>query len=174
MKIKLTLFLIIVLLSAPAVFSQGSYQDKFVNNEKEYSFRINGADLETTPTWNPEKESLVPLSVQKAIEIGRENLKRFIPKADDECNAKGIYLNELGKSKWFYSIRFYVFRRKAFLNPICYPIKLDSTIIEPIITLNKTSDYLQTPSPFFGFGNGFIFGVYSNLDEYKIDIPKRI
>ncbi|CAN5570823.1 hypothetical protein BH10ACI1_BH10ACI1_22750 [soil metagenome] len=140
MKFKLVIFSIVFLLLVESAFSQVQWRENYYTiNEVKYTVKISKEDLKDTPSWNPEEEETAPLSLQKAIEIGRTNLKRIIPIADDKWRIWNISLEEMGENKWFYIIEFEPLTR---LNgkhvKLGIFIKMDGTIIEPTVTPNDT------------------------------------
>jgi hypothetical protein len=94
--------------------------------------------LKDTSSWNPEKEE-APISLRQAIEIGRTNLKRFVPKANDKWDVLKVQLHRIGwdKDKWIYQVEFNCFLAKCEDDSDSFTIwvKLDGTIVEPEIKL---------------------------------------
>ena len=88
MKLKALLFSLILLLvsihiSSRVAFAQSqSTSGSIFYGGNAYSYKISDDDLVNTPSWNPAKED-PPLSLRKAVEIARINLRRFVKKADD-------------------------------------------------------------------------------------------
>ena len=123
----------LILLSAPA-FSQ-SIKETSYRNGKAYTVKVSDEDIKNTPSWNPEKEDVAPVSLRKAIEIARANLKRFATKADDKWDVRIVELHQMGKDRWLYEVDFYCFLVKCGDDSDSFTIyvKMDGTIVEPEI-----------------------------------------
>ncbi len=167
MKIRLLIFSTIFLLSTFSAFAQnGSTSFSFFYNGNQYSSGFQHSELKTTPSWNLEKGEAIPLSVQSAIEIAQENLKRFIVITDDGWNVSNIYLNQVYRDKWVYSIQFYCSPQKCVSesNHFSIHLKMDGSIIEPTI---KAVEWKMSPIDFSkGLDTSFNFGD----SEYKFKV----
>jgi hypothetical protein len=128
----------LLLLSAPALsqsISVTSYR-----NGSTHTVQVSDEDLQNTPSWNPEKEDVAPLSLRKAIEIARANLKRFVTKGTNTWDVLKVELHQMGKDKWLYEVDFYCFLAKCGDDSDGYTIyvKMDGKIVEPeIVPDNK-------------------------------------
>jgi hypothetical protein len=133
MKIKFAVFSFVLLLSASAAFSQ-SLTSTFFANGNEFNVVIGNKDLENTPSWNPEKDEAAPLVLQRAIEIGRENLKKFVPATHEKWSVMAIHLQEISKNHWIYMISFSCSKEcGSEAGNLTIFVKMDGTIIEPTI-----------------------------------------
>jgi hypothetical protein len=171
MKIKPFIFLIIVLLPASAVFSQ-TFSLTFFNNGKEYKISLKSSDLKNTPSWNAEKDVDIPLPIREAIEIGRKNLRRFIPDAGDKWSVRDIALNRAGVDKWFYEVDFECPQKACAVNARVFNffVKMDGSVVEPTISLIPTTVKPKYPRAIFARRE---FKVYANGNEYKVTIGDR-
>jgi hypothetical protein len=100
-----------------------------------YSYKISEEDLVNTPSWNPEKGG-PPLSLRKAVEIARVNLRRFVKKADGMAVEK-IELRQMGIETWLYQIGFHCWKAECedeAGNSFTIYIKMDGSVIEPEVT----------------------------------------
>ena len=142
MKIKhflISLLLPLVLLSlSNFVYAQNeSHGLSFIYGENEISYKFSDLDLAKTLSWKPEQEE-PPVSLQRALEIARANLPRFVKNAD-VFKAKHIALHSLVQSegKWYYDISFDCEASECLKNSDKYfrvLVKMDGRIIEPTIT----------------------------------------
>ena len=135
MKLKSFAFsFALLLLSSIAVFSQEIYDSSLSRNGYIYHYVITYKTLKDTPSWNPEKKD-APVSLRQAVEIGRNNLSRFVPEADDKWDLLGVKLHRIGwdKNKWIYEVEFYCFDKacKAGSSGFKIYVKLDGTMFEP-------------------------------------------
>jgi hypothetical protein len=132
-KIRYLSFLTFFFLSTLPVFGLGYTHFWFIYNGNHYQGGFQSSEVENTPSWNPQKDDSVPLSIQNAIEIGRENLKPYIPNADEKWSVKRVDLNHVYGDKWFYSIHFYCLQPECAANARYFPVRLimDGTFIEP-------------------------------------------
>lgn len=166
-KVRLLIFSIIYLLSTFAAFGQNGYTVlvSFYNGNQ-YSSSFQHNELKTTPSWNLEKGEDIPLSIQSAIEIARENLKRFILVTDNNWGVNSIYLKQIYKDKWIYSIQFYCPQKECVStsNHFSIHLKMNGSIIEPKI---KPVEW-KMPSVDFskGLDSSFDFGD----NEYKFKV----
>lgn len=141
MKIQAVLFslalsLVSIHISSSAVYAQSqSTSGATFYGGNAYSYRISDEDLVNTPSWNPAKED-PPLSLRKAVEIARVNLRRFVKKADG-LDVEKIELRQMGVETWLYQIGFHCWKDKcedeAGTSFTIY-IKMDGSVIEPEIT----------------------------------------
>lgn len=137
MKIRLLVIsaLLLFIISVP-VFSQKVYYEwqktNVICNETKSEIKVSINDLKDTPSWTPEKDESAPLSLQKAIEIGRKTLKECT--TDDNWIVWEIKLTHLATDKWFYEINFrndstddVYFKKGSF---VVY-VKMDGTAVKP-------------------------------------------
>ena len=167
MKIRLLTFSIAFLLSTFSAFGQNGYTNfSFFFNGNQYNSGFQHSELKTTPSWNLEKGEAIPLSVQSAIEIARENLKRFIVVTDDRWNVSNIYLNQVYRDKWAYSIQFYCSPQKCVSesNHFSIHLKMDGSIIEPTIKA------VEWKMPAIDFSKGLDTSFDFGGNEYKFKI----
>jgi hypothetical protein len=100
-----------------------------------YSYKISDEDLANTPSWNPAKED-PPLSLRKAVEIARANLRRFVKKADG-LDVEKIELTQMGVEKWLYEVSFHCWKDECEDEAggnFRIHIRLDGSVIEPEVT----------------------------------------
>ena len=142
MKLKLLPLSGALLLSLSAAgLSQSISQTQFSNGYA-YKIEVSSGDLKDTPAWNPEKENVAPLSFRRAIQVGRSNLKRFAPQADDKWDVEKAILHQMGKERWLYEVAFYCFMSKCGEKNDGFTIyiKMDGRIVEPEKTLDNQSN----------------------------------
>lgn len=129
-------------------FGQAITHSSYRNGHK-YTFEVNYGTLKDTPSWNPEKED-APISLRKAVEIARRNLKTFVPAADDNWNLLKVNLQRIGenKAKWIYQVEFYCFLSKQNCQDdtgsFTIYVKLDGGIVEPIIEPDNEPKNIKT------------------------------
>jgi hypothetical protein len=143
MKLKffpLTLALLLSPLCAAAL-SQSISQTQFSNGYA-YRIEVSDEDLKGTPAWNPEKGNPAPLSLRRAIQVGRSNLKRFVPQADDKWDVEKVILHQMGKDRWLYEVAFYCFMSKCGERNEGFTIyiKMDGRIVQPERALDNQSN----------------------------------
>lgn len=167
MKIRFLIFSIAFFLSTSFVFGQsGGTSFIFFYNGNQYGSGFLHSELKTTPSWNLEKGDDIPLSIQSAIEIARENLKRFIVIKDNRWSVSNIYLRQIYKDKWVYSIQFYCSHQECVSDSKYFSIhlKMDGSIIEPTI---KPFEW-KMPSVDFGKGLDSSFNFGGNEYKFKV------
>jgi CO/xanthine dehydrogenase Mo-binding subunit len=87
-----------------------------------------------TPSWNPETDDAAPVSLRKAIEIARTNLKRLIPESTEKWDVEKVTLHQMGQDKWLYEVAFYCFLARCGLGAndgFTLYVKMDGSIVEP-------------------------------------------
>jgi hypothetical protein len=141
MKLKPLLFSLPLLVasihvSSSAVYAQSqSTSGSTFYGGNVYSYKISDEDLVNTPKWNPAKEE-PPLSLRKAVEIARLNLRRFVKKPDG-LDVEKIELRQMGIEAWLYQIGFHCWKDecedKAGASFNIY-VKMDGSVIDPEIT----------------------------------------
>ena len=146
MKFKFTFFTVVLLLSL-LQFAQAqtdesdqtklrgfSMSQTFQRDGNEYNYHLATDDVKNTPSWSPLNGD-PPLSMQNAIIIARDNLKRFVKNSDD-WKVKSITLNEVDTQKWIYDISFACLKQeciKKFDMSFNLWVKMDGFIVEPEI-----------------------------------------
>ena len=146
MKLKFLPLAVGLLLSlCAAALSQSISQTQFSNGYA-YKIEVSSEDLKDTPAWNPEKGNVAPLSLRRAIQVGRSNLKRFAPHADDKWDVEKVVLHQMGKERWLYEVEFYCFMSKCGEQNHGFTIyiKMDGKIIEPEKTLDNRKQSILT------------------------------
>ncbi len=147
MKIKFfftSLFFLLVTfsLSANAVHAQKSTLGvSYSFGDDEISYKLSDLDLTTTPSWKPEQGE-PPVSLQRALEIARANLPRFVKNTDD-FKVKHIILSQLGEDKWFYDFSFDCRANeciKSSAQSFKIMVKMDGEIVEPKIARRKAKE----------------------------------
>ncbi len=147
MKIRFfltSLFFLLVAssLSANAVHAQNSTLGaSFSYGDNEISYKLSDLDLVKTPSWKPEQGE-PPVSLQRALEIARANLPRFVKNADD-FKVKHIILSPLGEDRWFYDFSFDCQGSECQKNSGRYfkiMVKMDGEIVEPKVTPLKAKE----------------------------------
>jgi hypothetical protein len=140
MKLKfLPLALVLLMCPLCAVASSQSISQTQFSNGFAYKIEVSDDDLKDTPAWNPEKRDVAPLSLRRAIKVGRDNLKRFAPAADDKWDVEKVILHQMGADRWLYEVSFYCFMSKCGErnNGFTLYIKMDGRIVEPTKTLDN-------------------------------------
>jgi len=97
-----------------------------------FAYNLSDKDFANTPSWNQD-DGEPPLSLSQAVKIARENLPRFVKKADN-LKIREITLQSMGNNKWFYRVKFVCFGmqcREQEVRGFTAIVKLDGTIIEP-------------------------------------------
>lgn len=110
------------------------------HNGYDYSIKVSDEDLAGTPSWNPERDDTAPVSLRKAIKIGRANLKRFAPDSTDKWDVEKVILHQMGKDKWLYEVSFYCFLARCGTGAndgFTLYVKMDGSIVEPEKTVTK-------------------------------------
>ena len=100
-----------------------------------YSYKISDEDLMNAPLWNPAKEE-PPLSLRKAVEIARINLRRFVKRAD-VLGVEKIELTQMGVEKWVYEVAFHCWKEECegeAGSSFRIYVRMDGSVIEPKIT----------------------------------------
>ncbi|MGI8638779.1 MAG: hypothetical protein ACR2MG_02345 [Pyrinomonadaceae bacterium] len=147
MKIKYfltSLFFLAVtfFLSLNAVQAQNStHGASFSYGENEISYKVSDLDLAKTPFWKPEQGE-PPVSLQRALEIARANLPRFVKNADD-FKVRHIILSPLGTDRWYYDFSFDCQGNECLKNSGRYfkvLVKMDGEIVEPKVTPLKDKE----------------------------------
>jgi hypothetical protein len=89
------------------------------------------------PSWNAETNE-TPVSPRKAVEIGRINLVRLLPKDADKWFLLNVTLSRLNKDKWIYEVEFSNEELIPSDRDWCFSIfvKMDGTIVEPEVVPN--------------------------------------
>ena len=116
----------------------------------DYSIKVSDEDLRDTPAWNPEKEDAAPVSLRKAIEIARANLKRFAPESTEKWDVEKVALHQMGKDRWLYEVSFYCFLATCGGDDsggFTLYVKMDGTILEPEKTPNGSKALLPAAKP---------------------------
>jgi hypothetical protein len=111
----------------------------FTYNDITYTNDVFTDDFDSTPSWSVEAGE-PPLSIGKAIEIARQNLRRFARK-EDIWKVTGVGMQEFVEGKWFYGVSFqssglnYVEeapnKYRLLGNEFHIIVKMDGKIIEP-------------------------------------------
>lgn len=97
-----------------------------------YSYKLSDQDFINTPSWQ-EDAGEPPLSIQKALEIARQTLPRFVQSAE-LWKARRINLQSISQDKWFYAIYFNCMPAQCRTLPersFMSVVKMDGTIVEP-------------------------------------------
>src|SRR4030095_6846045 len=105
----------------------------------DYSIKVSDDDLRATPAWNPENNDSAPVTLRKAIEIARINLKRLVPDNTEKWDVEKIALHQMGKDRWLYEVSFFCFLRTCGGDDsggFTIYVKMDGTIVEPENTPN--------------------------------------
>jgi hypothetical protein len=106
----------------------------FQRDGNEYNYRLATDDVKNTPSWSPLNDD-PPLSMQNAVIIARDSLKRFVKNSDD-WKVNSITLKEVDTQKWIYDIGFACLKQeciKKFDTSFSLWIKMDGSIVEPEI-----------------------------------------
>ena len=149
MKFKFTFLSVVLLLSLfQLAHGQTNESDQsrlrgfsmgqtFQHDGREYKYQLSTEDIKDTPSWDPLKGN-PPLSMQNAITIARDNLKRFV-KTPKIWQVKSIKLEELDTQKWIYDISFQIKPELIKNSDINFNIlvKMDGSIVEPEIKTNE-------------------------------------
>ncbi|MGH9970880.1 MAG: hypothetical protein ACREBG_24235 [Pyrinomonadaceae bacterium] len=127
---------LLLMLSATAIGQERMRFTRYVYGYK-YTFKVFDEDLQKLPSWNPEAED-VPISVRKAIDIGKINLERLIPQDHEKWVLNTITLSRIGKDNWLYEIEF---QNDELLGSgpdwtFAIFVKMDGTIVEPEVVPN--------------------------------------
>jgi hypothetical protein len=147
MKIKFfltSLFFLLVTfsLSANDIHAQTKTLGVSFNyGDNEISYKLSDLDFVKMPSWKPEVGE-PPVSLQRALEIARANLPRFVKNADD-FKVKHIILSLLGEDKWFYDFSFDCQGSECLKNSGLYfkiMVKMDGEIVEPKVTPLKAKE----------------------------------
>jgi hypothetical protein len=147
MKIKsffgsLFFLLITFLLSANAIHAQKStFGVNFNYGDNEISYKVSDFNFAKMPSWKPEQGE-PPVSLQRALEIARANLPRFVNNPDD-FKVKHIILSQLGEDKWFYDFSFDCQGNACLKNSGRYfkmMVTMNGEIVEPKITPLKAKE----------------------------------
>lgn len=150
MKIRL-IILSIALLSCSGIARSQQISQTQTRNGFDYSIQVSDDDLRDAPPWNPEKDDAAPLSLRKAIEIARTNLKRFAPESTQKWDVEKVILHQMGKDKWLYAVSFYCFLNRCGGDPsgggFTLYIKMDGTIIEPERTPHDGGNFSPRRNP---------------------------
>lgn len=109
----------------------------FWNDKNKYENIVKSEDLENTPSWDPEEKEALPLPLEKAVEIGRENINKFTSKANDKWKLTEISFNQLSKNKWIVGIDFDCISSKCELGSGFFQtyIKMNETVIDPVVSI---------------------------------------
>ncbi len=113
----------------------------FNYGDNEISYKLSDLDFVKMPSWKPEVGE-PPVSLQRALEIARANLPRFVKNADD-FKVKHIILSPLGEDKWFYDFSFDCQGSECLKNFGLYfkiMVKMDGEIVEPKVTPLKAKE----------------------------------
>jgi len=97
-----------------------------------YSYKLSDRDFANTPSWKIE-DGEPPLSIQRAGEIARQSLPRFVQSAE-LWKIRRINLTNMTDDKWYYAIYFNCFGTQCRNLPersFMSIVKMDGTIIEP-------------------------------------------
>lgn len=142
---SLFFLLITFSLSANTVHAQESIQsDGFDCNNCEVNYTVSSSDFVNMPSWEPEQNDEPPLSMQRALEIARLNLLRFVKDAKD-FKVLSIHLTSSGKNHWYYNFGFEceTSECKKKRHHFTIMVKMNGQIIEPKIKLVKPKE--KTP-----------------------------
>ena len=148
MKFKFT-FLSVVLLLSLLQLAQGqtnesdptklrgfSMSQTFQHEGREFNYHLSTDDVKDTPSWSPLNGD-PPLSLQNALKIARENLKRFV-KNTKHWDVSAIKLVQVDTQKWIYDISFACLKSECYENKnfdVSFNlwVKMDGSIVEPEI-----------------------------------------
>jgi hypothetical protein len=138
--------ILIGLLLASAVLAQAknefpdglrgfSMSSSFQHDGKEYRYELNTDDVKDTPSWDL-SDGEPPLSVVRAVEIGKFQLKKLI-KRTGGWDVDVIKLHQADRKKWYYEIHFTCIEigcsAKA-MGGFTILIKFDGVPVEPKVT----------------------------------------
>lgn len=124
-----------VFIACGAAFAQTETKRKSASGSvrgETYSYKYSDQDFADTPSWKPE-ESEPPISAQRAAQIARTNLSRFVSGAEN-FRVRRILLNGLNDDKWYYNISFVCAGaacRELPTRQFSILVKMDGTILEP-------------------------------------------
>jgi hypothetical protein len=105
-------------------------------DDKEFKIEFTDEDLAKTVSWSPEKQS-PPLSFEKAVETGRNNLKKYIQKAAD-WELEALHYDRVGNDKWVCILEFRSPSNDAGdSNIFRVVVKMDGTVILPQVSPRK-------------------------------------
>jgi hypothetical protein len=106
--------IVIGLLMASAILAQKSeFPDglrgfasslSFQHDGKEYKYELDTDSIKDTPSWKV-SDGEPPLTVVRAVEIGKTQLAKFI-KRTDGWDVDTIQLHQADREKWYYEIHF--------------------------------------------------------------------
>ena len=97
-----------------------------------FAYNLSDKDFANTPSWNQD-DGEPPLSLSQAVKTARENMLRYVKKADI-MKVREITLQSMGNNKWFYRVKFSCYGmqcREQEVRNFTAIVKLDGTIIEP-------------------------------------------
>jgi hypothetical protein len=103
-------------------------------NNLTFRYDFQDSDFKDTSSWNPETEES-PLSVQKAADIARVNLQRFVSDAE-KFEIEEIKLERFEPHKWLFQISFHCWDKQCSDTSVSFPIflKPNGSVIEPKVT----------------------------------------
>ena len=106
----------------------GQHQNNIIGT---YTFCAKEAVVAKTPSWDGQIET-IPLSIGKAITIGKKWVKNTNPKFE-KFIISGIQVSRIGRSDiydhWFYTLQF---RPEGYRFFIPVVILMDGSVVEPI------------------------------------------
>lgn len=100
-------------------------------------YSIFEADLADTPSWNPEHGE-PPVALSQALEIARNNLRRFV-KDSDKLGVGKVDLQRFNSDKWVYQVLFNCGDAGDCGPSFWIIVKLDGTVFEPEFTPTDAS-----------------------------------
>jgi hypothetical protein len=145
MKTLLTFFtLLFVLVSSSSAQDKIRLSLQHCPDGTEYLFELDAGKVITLPMWQPESDKPVPVSLKRAVEIGRTTLKGRYPDID-ELEVMNVSINEIVSTKrlgrWYYVLS-YVGKRDGKSVPSCRffaVVLMDGSSIEPVALSQKSS-----------------------------------
>lgn len=128
-----------VLSQAKSEFPDGlrgfSMSSSFQHDGKEYRYELDTDAIKGTPSWDLADGS-PPLSIVRAVEIGKNQLKKFIKKTDG-WGVDFVNLHQADLKKWYYEIHFTCIEigcsQKA-IGGFTVLVKFDGVPVEPKVT----------------------------------------
>ena len=113
-----------------------SMSQTFRHNGFEFKYHLSTDDVKDTPSWNPWNGD-PPLTLQNALRIAQDNLKRFVKKPT-LWDVSAIKLEQVDTQKWIYDISFACLKSECYKNKnfdVSFNVwvKMDSSIVEPEI-----------------------------------------
>jgi hypothetical protein len=98
-----------------------------------YSYKFTEADFADTPSWKAEDGNEPPVSISRAVQIGKINLPRFVENSE-KWKLDHIILTNLHNDIWFYRISYECFGgicSELKTRQFTFVVKMDGTILEP-------------------------------------------